>query len=249
MEHLLDHFKLVPLIEIHLFGIDFSITKAIVMMWLASILLIILFVLAGRRSKDVPSKFQNFFEVVIQFLRDNLSKDTIDDEQDADRWFPLIASLFLFILTCNLLGLVPGSFTATSNINVTAGLALLVFFLSQGAGIVRHGPWGYFKTFIPPGVPTWILPLMLPVEILSQFAKPFSLAVRLFANMLAGHVVILVFLSGLVALRGFFYIVAPLPLAITIVMNLFEIFVAFIQAYIFAILTAVYLNQALHPAH
>jgi len=246
---ILHHFSLHPYREIHLFGFDLSVTKAVVMMWIASFLLILLFLLSRRGRREVPTKFQNFIEVVVQFLRDHLSRGTIEDEKDADRWFPIIGTLFLFILTCNLLGLFPGSFTATSNINVTAGLAILVFIISQGAGILKHGPLGYLKTFIPRGIPSWILPLMLPVEIMSQFAKPFSLSVRLFANMLAGHVVILVFLSGLVTLRGFFYLVAPLPLAMTLVMNLFEIFVAFIQAYIFATLTAVYLNQALHPAH
>ena len=245
---IMHHFELHTLIEFHLLGIDLSITNAVVMLWIASPLLIILFAIAGRRSKIVPSGYQNFMEVVIQFLRDHLSGE-ITDEKDAQRWFPLIATLFLFILTCNLLGLVPGSFTATTNINVTVALAILVFVLSQGAGIVRHGPWGYFKTFIPGEIPKWLLPLMLPVEIMSQFAKPFSLAVRLFANMLAGHVVILVFLSGLIALRGLALLITPLPLAITVVMNLFEVFVALIQAYIFAILTAVYLDQALHPAH
>lgn len=249
MTHLLDHFRIEKIIEIHLFGVDFSITNAVIMMWIASVILIILFAIAGRRSREVPSKFQNFMEVVIQFLKDSLAGETLSDEKDTLRWFPLIATIFLFILTCNLLGLVPGSFTATSNINVTAGLAILVFILSQGAGIVKHGPWGYFKTFIPSGIPKWILPLMLPVEIMSQFAKPFSLAVRLFANMLAGHVVILVFLSGLVSLKGLGYLITPLPLALTLIMNLFEVFVALLQAYIFAILTAVYLDQALHPAH
>jgi len=246
---ILHHFELHPLIEIHLFGMDLSITKAEIVMWIASLILIFLFTLAGRRMGHVPTGIQNFVEWVVLFLKENLTRGTLEDEKDADRWFPLIGTLFLFILTCNLLGLFPGSFTATSDINVTAALALLVFVISQGAGIIRHGPLGYLKSFIPKGVPAWILPLMLPVEIMSQFAKPFSLAVRLFANMLAGHVVILVFLSGLVALRGFFYFAAPLPLIMTLIMNLFEIFVAFIQAYIFATLTAVYLNQALHPAH
>ena len=243
--HLLEHFELHPIVEIHLLGIDMSITKAVIMMWIACALLLLLSVIATRRSRLIPSGLQNIMEVIINFLRNSLVVETMGKE--GLPWFPFIATLFLFILTCNLLGLIPGSFTATSNINVTAALAIMVFLAVQGVGIYKHGPFKYLKGFIPSGIPLWILPIMIPIEIISQFAKPFSLAIRLFANMLAGHGVILVFLFLLLSLKSFIF--ALLPLTGVVVMSAFEIFVAAIQAYIFAILAALYISAAIHLEH
>lgn len=241
----LHHFELHPLIELHLFGIDLSITKAVVMIWIVTILLIFLLILVAKRARLYPEGVQNFIESIIQFLRDKLIIEVIGEE--GMPWFPFIATLFFFILTLNLIGLIPGAFTATSNINVTASLAICVFLAVQAEGIKRHGLIGYLKGFIPGGIPVWVLPLMVPIEIISMFAKPFSLAVRLFANMLAGHVVILVFLTLILTFKS--YIIAPIPLIGVIVMNGFEIFVSVIQAYIFAILTASYISAAIHVNH
>ena len=242
---LLHHFELHPILGIHLFGIDLSITKAVVMMWVACCLTFLLLVVGGRRAKIVPSGVQNFVEAVVDFLRTNLILQTLGEEGLV--WFPFIATLFFFILFCNLLGLIPGAFTATSNINVTATLAIVVFFCTQAAGVYKHGVFGYLKKFVPKDIPIFIIPIMLPIEIVSQLAKPFSLAVRLFANMLAGHGVILVFLFMIIMFKS--WIIAVVPLIGVVVMSAFEIFVALIQAYIFSILAAMYIAEAVQEAH
>lgn len=239
------HFELHSLVNIHLFGIDFSINQAVIWMWIAAGILFITLTLVAQTLKRYPRGMQSFVEMIMEFLQNQLVLEVIGEE--GRPWFPFIATLFLFIWTSSLLGLVPGSFTATANINVTAGLALMVFFTVQGVGIRRHGLFGYLKGFIPPGVPLWVLPLMLPIEFISQLAKPFSLAIRLFANMLVGHVVILVFLSMIILFQS--YIVAIFPMSGVVMMSAFEIFVASIQAFIFAILTASYLADAIHMAH
>jgi F-type H+-transporting ATPase subunit a len=242
---LLHHFELHPIVELHILGVDVSITKAVVMMWIACGLTFLFLVMGGRRAKPVPSGFQNLVEALVSFLRTNLILETIGKEGLA--WFPFIATLFFFILFCNLLGLIPGAFTATSNINVTATLAVIVFFCTQGAGVAKHGFLGYLKKFVPKGIPLAILPIMVPIEIISQFAKPFSLAVRLFANMTAGHGVILVFLFMIIMFKS--WVVAAVPLIGVVIMSAFEIFVGFIQAYIFSILAAMYIAEAVQEAH
>jgi F-type H+-transporting ATPase subunit a len=241
MEHLQPH-VIVPL---KIGNIDVSITNAVVMMWIACILVFLTLFLAGRAGRLVPKGLQNLMESVVGYLRTNLIYETIGEKGMA--WFPFIATLFFFILFCNLLGLVPKGFAATSNINVTASLAVVVFLCTQGAGIYKHGPFGYLKKFIPKGVPLWIIPLMLPIEIISQFAKPFSLAVRLFANMTAGHLVILVFLSMIIMFKS--AIITPLPLAMAVIMKAFEIFISLIQAFIFSILASMYIAEAVHAEH
>lgn len=241
----LHHFEVHPIVEINLGGFDFSITQPVLWMMIATVATFGLLTFVATTLKRYPKGLQNFIEMIIHFLREELVINVIGKEGKG--WFPLIATLFLFILSCNLMGLIPGSFTPTSNINVTAGLAILVFFCVQGAGIRKYGFVGYFKAFIPSGVPTWILPVMLPIEFISLFAKPFSLAVRLFANMMAGHMVILVFLSMIILFKS--VVVTPLPVIGVIIMYAFEIFVALIQAYIFSVLTASYLSDALHMEH
>ncbi|MFQ5588750.1 MAG: F0F1 ATP synthase subunit A [Nitrospiria bacterium] len=241
----LHHFEIHPIVELHLGGMDLSITQPVLWMMIATVLTFGLMTFVAATLKRYPKGIQNFIEMIVNFLRQELVINVIGKEGKG--WFPVVATLFLFILSCNLLGLIPGSFTATSNINVTAALAILVFLMVQGAGIKKYGFVGYFKAFVPSGVPTWILPVMLPIEFISLFAKPFSLAVRLFANMMAGHMVILVFLSMIILFKS--VIITPLPLIGVVIMYAFEIFVALIQAYIFAVLTASYLSDALHMEH
>ncbi len=241
----LHHFEIHPIVEIHLGGMDLSITQPVLWMMIATVATFGLFAFVAATLQRYPKGLQSFIEMIVDFLRKELVINVIGEEGKG--WFPVVATLFLFILSCNLVGLIPGSFTATSNINVTAALAVLVFLMVQGAGIKKYGFVGYFKAFIPSGVPTWILPVMLPIEFISLFAKPFSLAVRLFANMMAGHMVILVFLSMIILFKS--VIITPLPLIGVVIMYAFEIFVALIQAYIFAVLTASYLSDALHMEH
>jgi len=193
-------------------------------------------------------------ETLVSFARQSLILEVLGEEGMS--WFPFIATLFFFILYCNLLGLVPKMFTATSNINVTASLAAVVFICTQGAGIARHGLVGYGKTFIPKGMPRGIMGkvligFMIIVEIISQLARPFSLAVRLFANMTAGHMVILVFISMIFMFQGFIakVFVTPMSVVMAVIMMAFEIFVSLLQAFIFAILASIYISLAVHPEH
>lgn len=243
--NLLNHFDLHPIVELNFFGIDLSINQAVIWIWISSGIVCFLLLLAARTMKRYPAGIQNFVEMIVEFSMKGLILDVIGEE--GRPWFPIIATIFLFILTINFLGLIPGSYTATTNINVTASLALLVFLVVQWAGISRHGLKSYLKGFIPTGVPRWILPILIPIEVIGMLAKPFSLAVRLFANMLAGHMVILGFLTIIILFKS--YLIAPVPIAGVIVISGFEIFVSFIQAYIFAILTASYIAEAVHASH
>lgn len=241
----LHHFQLHPIVELELFGIDFSINQAVLWMWIAAAALLVIMILTAKTLKHTPRGLQNGVEAIVDYLRKELVIDVMGEE--GRPLFPLIATLFLFVLTMNLLGLVPGSFTATANINVTLTLALMVFFITHWVGIQHHGLGGYLKGFVPSGVPAWVLPLMLPIEFISMLARPFSLAVRLFANMLAGHMVILVFLTMIILFKS--YAIAVLPVLGVVVMSAFEIFVSLIQAYIFAILTSSYIAGAIHIEH
>jgi F-type H+-transporting ATPase subunit a len=166
------------------------------------------------------------------------------------KFFPFVFSLFAFILVCNVIGLIPYSFTVTSQIIVTASLALLVF-----AIVIIYGFWknglGFLHLFAPSGVPGWLMPLIVVIEVISFFARPLSLSVRLFANMLAGHMALSI-IAGFVTIllgAGFWAVLSPLPLAMTVALVALEALVAFLQAYVFAILTSIYLNDALHPHH
>jgi F-type H+-transporting ATPase subunit a len=167
------------------------------------------------------------------------------------RFFPLVFSIFMFICVSNVVGIIPYAFTVSSHIVVTAAMALFVFFLVLFYGLYRNG-LKFFKLFVPSGVPIFIMPIVVPIEIISFLLKPISHSVRLFANMLAGHIALKVFAS-FVAMLGALGILgwagAVLPLGLTIALTALELLVAFLQAYVFAILTCIYLNDALHPGH
>ena len=241
MEHLQPH----VIYPLQIGGIDLSISNAVVMIWIACALVFLVLAFAGRMGRLVPKGVQNLVESMVVFLKQSLIVDNLGEEGMV--WFPFVATLFFFILFCNLLGLIPRMFTATSNINVTASLAVVVFLCVQGVGILKHGLLGYLKKFVPKGIHPVILVIMIPIEIISQFAKPFALAIRLFANMTAGHLVILVFLSMIIMFKS--YIIAPFPLAMAVVMMAFEIFVSLIQAFIFSILASMYIAEATHAEH
>jgi F-type H+-transporting ATPase subunit a len=236
-ENPLHPFELHNLIPISLGGIDISINKAVLMMWVVVALVAVLMVKASSSRKLVPSKLQNMAEMVAEFIR-NIILDTMG--QKGMKFFPLVATLFLFILFCNLLGLIPGSYTVTSQIAVTAVFAVAVYGLSVVLGFVLHGV-KFLGILVPPGTPGWLLPLMIPIEFISQLARPISLAVRLFANMTAGHVILGV-LFGLAISGGL--LIGWLPFAFTVAMYGLELGIAFIQAYIFTVLSCVYLGDA-----
>lgn len=232
-------FELHNYIPINLFGLDISINKAVIMMWVVVGLTAFLLVKAGRSRKMVPTKLQSLGELLVGFIRD-IILDTMGKEGMI--FFPFIATLFVFILFCNLLGLIPGTYTVTSQIIVTAVFALTVYAISIVMGFILHGV-KFLGILVPPGTPGWLLPLMIPIELVSQLARPISLAVRLFANMTAGHTILGV-LFGLAIGGGL--LIGWLPFAFTIAMNGLEVGIAFIQAYIFTTLTCVYIGDAFH---
>lgn len=225
-------------------GVHMDITEPILLMFLAAIMVFMLIFMAGRRAKMVPGKFQNMIEMIIDFIRFGIVDDMIGKE--GKPWFPFIATLFLFILFNNLLGLIPGREPITAFTGATAAWAIMVFFLYHAVGIKHHGVIGYLKGFIPSGVPIVILLIMLPIEIFSHFLRPLTLALRLFANIFAGHQILAVF-AGLAISSPL--IIKVLPFGGLVAMYGFEVFVSFIQAYIFAVLTAIYINGAIHIEH
>jgi F-type H+-transporting ATPase subunit a len=203
---------------------------------------------ATARGALVPGRLQSLAELSYEFVASTL-RNTAGTE--GMKFFPLVFSLFMFILILNLIGMIPYGFTVTSHIVITASLALLVFFTVIIYGLWRHG-LRFFKLFVPSGIPIYILPLVTLIEVMSFLSRPISHSVRLFANMLAGHITLKVF-AGFVTLLGAFGIAgwlgAILPLALTVALTALEFLVAFLQAYVFAILTCIYLNDAIHPGH
>ena len=230
-------FELHELIPISLFGLDISINKAVILMWIVVGLAGTLLVVGGSARKMVPTKLQSLAELLVDFIR-GIILDTMG--KDGMKFFPFVATLFVFILFCNVLGLIPGSYTVTSQIIVTGVFAVSVYALSVGLGFMLHGI-KFLDILIPPGTPGWLLPLMIPIELVSQLARPVSLAVRLFANMTAGHTILGV-LFGLAIGGGL--LIGWLPFAFTIAMNALEVGIAFIQAYIFTVLSCVYVGDA-----
>ncbi|MGQ0693967.1 MAG: F0F1 ATP synthase subunit A [Nitrospiraceae bacterium] len=233
-------FELHNIVPITLGGLDISINKAVIMMWVVVALVTLLMTKAGSARRLVPGKLQSLAELLVEFIR-GIILDTMG--QAGMKFFPLVATLFLFILFCNLLGLIPGTYTVTSQIIVTAVFAITMYGLSLLMGLILHGVKFIPGILIPPGTPWWLIPLMIPIEFVSQVARPMSLAVRLFANMTAGHTILGV-LFGLAISGGL--LIGWLPFAFTIAMNGLELIIAFIQAYIFTVLTCVYLGDAFH---
>jgi F-type H+-transporting ATPase subunit a len=207
-------------------------------MMIAAALVTAFVVLSMRNARLVPTRWQSLAELSYEFCAD-MVRENVGNE--GRRYFPFIFTLFMFILFGNLLSLVPGSFAFTAHIVNTFALALVVFIGVTIVGLVRHG-FHFFTFFVPRGMPALMLPLMVPIEVLSYLFRPISLSVRLFANMMAGHTMLLVF-AGFITTLGIFGV---LPLAVDVVLLLFEVLVAALQAYVFAILACLYLNDAIH---
>jgi F-type H+-transporting ATPase subunit a len=238
--NVLDHLRQEEIYPLKIGGLDLNITNGVITLWLAAILVFVIFFYLSRRLKLIPGRGQNIIEIIILFLRDEVASQL---RHGRETWLPFIIAIFFFILINNLLGLIPGMSSSTSNINVTAALALIVFAIVQIAGVVKHGLLGYLKALVPSGLPLPIAIFMFPIELVSQLAKPFSLAVRLFANMFAGHAVMLMLLSLIFLFRNYF--ILPLPVLGNTVVLAFEIFVCFIQAFIFTYLTTLYIATAI----
>ncbi|MHC4446875.1 MAG: F0F1 ATP synthase subunit A [Planctomycetota bacterium] len=239
--------------RIELFGVDISITKHVVMMWLVGAFLLVVFGLAARRTSErVPRGLRNALEILIVFIRDEVARKSIGP--GADRFVGYLLTTFFFILICNLAGLIPGMTTATANISVTAALALIAFAVIQYGGIREHGVMKHIKNLVPHGLPVWLIPVMFVLEVLSMLIKPFALCIRLFANMMAGHVAILAFISLIFILSSLYsgivgVAVSPFVVAFELFVHLLEILVATLQAYIFTMLTANFIGMTMHPSH
>ena len=239
----LEQFVVKPIVALPTYyGVDTSITNSALFMIAAVVAVFLFFAIAMARKAMVPGRLQGFAEVVYQFAHgivlDNAGKPAL-------KYFPFIFTMFLFILAINLLGMLPYSFTPTSHIIVTLGLGALTFTFILIVGIIKQGPVGFFKHFLPEGIPVFILPLLFAIELVSFLSRPFSLGIRLAANMAAGHTLMKV-IAGFVVPMGVFGV---LPMAFLIFMTGFEIFVAILQAYVFSLLSCLYLGEALAEHH
>jgi F-type H+-transporting ATPase subunit a len=225
--------------------LDLSITKHTVFLWIASALLVLVLTLASRKRSLVPRGFYSAMEAFVSFIREEMAVKNIG-KHDADKYVGYLCTVFFFILTTNLLGLLPFSATATGNLAVTAALALTSLAMTLVAGMRGQGVVGYWTHLVPAGVPWWLYPIMVPIELLGLISRPFALCIRLFANMVAGHIVIF-FLIGLIfLLEAVAIYVAPVSVIFATAMYLLELFVAFLQAYIFTLLTALFIGLASH---
>lgn len=235
-------FEIKRLINLEFLGLDASFTNSSLFMVLAVALISMLTIWGMRGRALVPTRMQSVAEISYEFVA-NMVRDNVGS--DGQRYFPFVFSLFMFVLFCNMLGMIPYSFTVTSHIIITFALAAVVFIGVTIIGFARHGI-GFLKFFVPSGVPVALLPLLVVIEVISYLTRPISLSVRLFANMMAGHTMLKVFgafVVGLGVLGGW------APLAFMVAFTGLEILVAFLQAYVFAILTCIYLNDALHMHH
>ncbi len=235
---ILEHFEVVIYQDIHIAGLDVSISNTAVYMGLAVVLVIVVMKVLMLNPKMVPGHGQLLVEMLYGFVA---NQTRLNLHLQGESFIPLMFTMFTFILGCNLVGLIPGAFTPTSQLAVTATLAIGIFVYAIGLRIQRHG-FGFFRAFSPRGVPKFILPFMIPIELISFLARPVTLALRLFTNMTAGHTAL-----GAIAVMG---LATPwffqwLPMGFSVVQIALEVMIAFIQAYIFVILSCVYIDDAL----
>ena len=230
----------------HIGNQEIAFTNSSAYMFVSVAVISLLMIGAGRQL--VPGRFQSMAEISYEFVANTIRSSA---GSEGMKFFPLVFSLFMFICVSNLIGIIPYTFTVSSHIIVTASLALLVFFTVLVYGFYKNG-LKFFKLFVPSGIPIAILPLVVLIEIISFLSRPISHSVRLFANMLAGHITLKVFASfvtmlGAMGVVG--WVGAVLPLGLTVALTALELLVAFLQAYVFTILTCIYLNDAIHPGH
>jgi len=239
--------EIFPIAKIGKFDIAFTNSAAYMLGAVALVTIFLLGATAGR--KLVPSRLQSAAEMSYEFV-ESMIRGTAGHE--GMKYFPFVFTLFMFVLTLNMVSLIPHTFSVTSQIIITAALALTVFFIVLISGFVRHG-FRFLNVFVPKGVPIYILPLIVFIELMSFLTRPLSHSVRLFANMLAGHITLQVFAGFIVLLGASFgvlgWVGGVLPLLMVIMLYALETLVAFLQAYVFAILTCIYLTDALHPGH
>jgi F-type H+-transporting ATPase subunit a len=238
--------KIFPLFKIGAAEFHFTNSAAFMILAVGLTMLLMLGATAGRHL--VPTRLQSVAEICYEFV-ENTIRSTAGEE--GMKFFPFVFTIFMFVMFANILGLLPYAFAVTSHIIITASLAVIVFLTVIIYGLWRNG-LHFFKLFVPSGIPIYILPLVVFIEVLSFLSRPVSHSVRLFANILAGHITLKVFASFIIMLGGLGalgWIAAVLPFGLTVALTALEILVAFLQAYVFAILTCIYLNDAIHPGH
>jgi F-type H+-transporting ATPase subunit a len=242
-------FQLNPIIPLFTIGgQEIAFTNSAAFM-VATVVIVAAFLLVPTGARAiVPGRWQSLAEMSYEFVASTVKQTT---GTEGMKFFPLVFSLFMFVLFANMFGMIPYSFTVTSHIIVTFALAMLVMGVVIGYGVYKHG-WHFLRLFVPSGIPKVLLPLVVGIEIISFLSRPISLSVRLFANMLAGHITLKVFASfvatlGSLGVAG--WLAAILPLGMTVALTALEFLVAFLQAYVFTILTCIYLNDAIHPGH
>jgi F-type H+-transporting ATPase subunit a len=246
----IEQFALKKVVDLKLFGVDASITNSTLFMILTVGLICGFLYYAMRGAQRVPGRLQSLAEMLYDFVAGTV-RDNLDDGKDGKKFFPFVFALFAFVLVANMLGMIPGFFTVTSHIIVTGALALLVIGVVIVYGFAKHGV-GFLRLFVPSGVPVWLMPVIVPIEVISFLSRPISLSVRLFANMLAGHIALKIFAGFVATLLGAaagWSLLAVLPLGLAVGLSALELLVAFLQAYVFAVLTCVYLSDAVHGAH
>jgi len=232
----------------HIGGHEIAFTNSALFMAITVVGIAALLVGASSPRALVPGRMQSIAEMSYEFVANTIQSTA---GKEGMKFFPLVFTLFMFILVANLIGLIPYTFTVTSHIIITAMMAMLVFLTVIVYGFYKHG-LRFFRLFVPSGIPIYILPLIVFIEVLSFLSRPISHSVRLFANMLAGHITLKVFASFITLLGGlgiFGIFGAVLPLILVMALTALELLVAFLQAYVFAILTCIYLNDAIHPGH
>jgi len=244
----IQQFEIKRLFPLEVLGIDATFTNSALFMVAATVLILGFLIFSMRGRALVPTRMQSISESVYEFVA-GMVRDAMGEQ--GMKYFPFVFAIFIFIFVLNMLGMIPGFFTVTSHLAVTAALAALVFVTVLVIGFAKNG-LGFFKLFVPDGVPVLILPVVVLIEVISFLSRPISHSVRLFANMLAGHITLKVFGGFVVMLlgsAGAASALAPLPLIAATALTALEFLVAFLQAYVFAMLTCMYLNDALHPAH
>ena len=238
----MEQFEIKPIKHLELFGYDVSFTNSSLFMVVALALIVGFLLWAMRGRSLVPTRIQSMAELVYEYVNRIVTENL---GEDGKKYFPWVFTIFIFILTLNLLGMIPGNFTVTSHIIVTFALAAMVWIVATLIGFAKHG-FGYLRLFVPEGVPLWLMPVIVPIELISYFIRPISHSVRLFANMMAGHTLLKVF-AGFAVMLPWWGKIAPAGFMVAF--TGLEFLVAFLQALIFTVLTCIYLNDAVNMHH
>ncbi|MGO4684697.1 F0F1 ATP synthase subunit A [Hyphomicrobium sp. 2TAF46] len=238
----MEQFEIRKLVDLDILGHDVSFTNSSLMMIVAVLLISGFMIYAMNGRSLVPTRIQSLAEIVYEYVA-GMVKENLGDE--GMKYFPWVFSIFIFILVLNVIGLIPGNFTVTSHIIVTFALAAMVWLVATFIGFWKHG-FGYLKLFVPSGVPFWLMPVIVPIELISYFIRPVSHSVRLFANMMAGHTMLKVF-AGFAVMLPWWGKIAPAGFMVAF--TGLELLVAFLQALIFTVLTCIYVNDAVNMHH